>query len=474
MRIAFWSLCLLLVLMVLPLVAQDNNTDSLAMPFDLFIQEVEQKHPIAKQIRLATDFANFQLMEARGQQLDPQLEGKWKFKQFDGDNYYNIYDAYLRIPTSWGIDIKAGYNGAEGYYLNPENNLPDAGQAYLGVSVPLLQGLWNNERQTALRMAKLMKDQAPVKIQAELNNLFYEAAKAYWMWTEAFNRQFVFKQNLELAEAQFQQIKSLYLQGDLPAIDTLKSFIQIQDFQILFLDAQLEERQSRWMVENYLWTSDSTAAQLPLGASPLLLSDLIVGKMDSSNLEAQLARLDQHPDLRLYQFKLDMLEFERRFKQTKVLPKANVEYNFLSANNVNFFENTGGIAAVTENYKLGLKLSYPILIREARAGLELNRIKQQDTRFKLNFKKQEISTKIRSYFNKMNSYADQIALLQINVENYFRLVEAEREKFALGESDIFLINTRQQQYVAALLKLYKTQIKFLKARTAWSWATANW
>ncbi len=463
-------ICMLLFYYLLPLKAQD----SLQLSFEDFLIQVEQRHPLAQQIRLAQTRASLLLMEARGEQLDPQLQGSWKFKQFDSYNYYNIYDAYLQIPTVWGIDIKAGYNGAEGYYLNPENNLPDAGQAYLGVSVPLLQGLWNNERQTALRIAKMMQDQAPIEIQAGLNNLFYNAAQTYWDWTEAYNNQLVYAQNLQLAEAQFNQTKAMYLQGDIPAIDTLKSFIRIQDFEVKYIDAQLQERQTRWLLENHLWINDSTAAQLAEGSLPLLLDSLAIEVMDSTMLEEQLARLDQHPDLQLYQFKLRMLDFERRFKQTKLLPKANVEYNFLSTNHVNFFENTGGLAAVTENYKLGLKVSYPILIRKERAGLQLNQLKMRDTEFKLNFKRQEISTKIRSYFNKTNTYAAQVELLQAMVENYRSLLAAEREKFLFGESDIFIINTRQQQLVEAQIKLYKTQVKFLKARTAWTWATATW
>lgn len=451
------------------------QTDSVVVfPFESFLQEVEQKHPIAKQIRLAKERADFLLMEARGDQLDPKLQADWKFKQFDGDNYYNIYDAYLKIPTAWGIDFKAGYNGAEGYYLNPENNLPDAGQAYLGVSIPLLQGLWNNERQTDLRIAKMMKQQAPIEIQAGLNNLFYQAANSYWEWTEAYNNQLVYARVLELVRRQHQQTTGLHLQGDIPAIDTVKTYIQIQNFEVKYLDAQLNEQQTRWALENHLWLNDTTAAELKAGTSPILLAQLTVEEMDSSMLEQQVQRLDQHPDLQLYQFKLRMLDLERRFKQTKLLPKASFDYNFLSTNSVNFFENTGGISAVTENYKLGFKVSYPILIRKERAGLALNKIKIKDTEFKLNFKKQEIFNKIRSYFNKLNSYAEQIVLIEAMVENYAQLVEAEREKFALGESDIFLINTRQQQFVDAQLKLYKTQVKFLKARTAWTWATASW
>ena len=39
-----------------------------------------------------------------------------------------------------------------------------------------------------------------------------------------------------------------------------------------------------------------------------------------------------------------------------------------------------------------------------------------------------------------------------NVSNYLQLLNAEERKFALGESSVFLINSRQSKYIEALDK----------------------
>lgn len=445
---------------------------STTLTYESYIEQIIRKHPLSKQINLAEQKAKLQEMYARGS-MDPELNSNWAYKQFDGKNYYNIFDAYLRIPTITGIDFISGYQYADGFYLNDADKLPDAGQAFLGFGLPIGQGLWNNERQTALRQAKLMQKAAKTEIRSSVNNLLFDAAKHYWDWTLAYNSSLAWKRSLDLAKGQFDIIKSSYEQGDLPAIDTLKSYILIQDFEIQLNDALLNLRKARWQVENYLWVNDTTAMQLNDEIVPLLLDSILIEKIDSAELNKWLQNIDIHPDMMLYNYQLQALELEERLKNNKLLPKAEVKYNLLSSNHVAFFQGTG-IGAFTEQYKLGFKLQYPILIRKERADLALNRIKQQETGFKMNFKGQEISSKIKTYFNAVETYVDQANRLNSMITNYSSLIDAERLKFAQGESDLLIVNTREVQYIEAQLKKYKTIVKYLESKTAWIWATAQW
>jgi hypothetical protein len=72
-------------------------------------------------------------MAARG--ADPKLT--LIKKQFKDTEYYSILNSSFKIPTWYGIEIKAGFDQNEGYYLNPENTVPNAGLTSLGISVPL-------------------------------------------------------------------------------------------------------------------------------------------------------------------------------------------------------------------------------------------------------------------------------------------------------------------------------------------------
>jgi len=450
--------------------AQAQKTQTLT--YEAYIEQVLAKHPIALQIRLAEQRAELMQMRARGN-MDPELNSNWGYKQFDGKNYYNMFDAYLRVPTVIGVDVIGGYQSASGYYLSDADKLPADGQAYLAIGLPIGQGLWNNERQTLLKQAKVLKSAAQAEIKSSINNLLFESAKYYWEWTLAYNSSLAWEKALALAKEQLQFIKDSWKQGDLPAIDTLKAFILIQDFEIQLNDAQLAMRKARWQAENYLWVNDTLALVLTDFTVPIQLDSIAINPLDSSELQTWLANIEKHPDLQLYEYQLQALELEERFKATKLLPKAELKYNLLASNNVNFFQGVGA-SAVAEQYKIGFKFQYPILIRKERADLALNRIKQQETTFKMRFKSQEIGTKLRTYHNQVETYAAQVGRLDAMITNYTALIEAERSKFSLGESDLLIVNTREVQYVEAQQKRYKTIVKFLESKTAWVWATAQW
>ncbi len=158
----------------------------------------------------------------------------------------------MKVPTWIGVEVEAGYNYTNGYYLNPENTLPKVGQAYLGIKVPLLKGLWTDERRMAIRKAKVLQQASAVEIQAALNDLLYDAAKSYWDWTKAYNILLMVEQSLEVAKQQLSMVKDAYAQGDKPAIDTLKSFMQVQEREILWRSAQLDAQNSARIVSIYL------------------------------------------------------------------------------------------------------------------------------------------------------------------------------------------------------------------------------
>lgn len=441
------------------------------LSYDAYVSQVIKFHPISSSIRLANDRAEMAEMYARGR-MDPELNSNWNYKQFDGKNYYNLFDAYLKVPTIIGVDVIGGYQYASGTYLNDSDLLPAMGQTFLGLNLPLTQGLINNERQIELRKAKLLKKAAKAEIKSNINNLLFEAVNNYWDWTLHYNKYKVLEKAVDLSKGQFDIIKNSFLQGDIPAIDTLKALLLIQDFELQLYQINIDLQKSKWKVENHLWLNDSIPMAIPDNTAPQYLDSILTIKLDSSELINWISKINEHPDILNYQFQLKGLEFDERFKTMKLLPKAELKYNLLSNNSLNFFEGVG-INAVTENYKLGFKFSYPILIRQERADLTLNRLKQKDILFKTRFKSQEIRNKLQTYFFQIESYASQIVRINSIIENYAALVEAERTKFLLGESDLLIVNTREVQYIESIQKKYDLIIKYLEAKTAWTWTTAQ-
>lgn len=444
-----------------------QNPDSVGvLTYDDFLRYVSQNHPIAQQIRLQQQRAEQQLQFAKGN-FDPQLGGQWDYKSFDGKNYYSVLNTYLKIPTWIGVGVDIGYAHNTGQYLNPENKLPKEGQAYMGLNIPLLQGLITDERRTAVQQARVLQNQTEAEIRAALNDLLYDAALAYWDWALVYSESRTLQRYVAQAQTRFEAVRTAYQAGDRPAIDTLEAFLRVQDRQLGYSDARLRLRKAAIYLSNFLWDSNQTPQLLPFNAAPEDWQQGDLTAIDSLKIDNWLSDLPQsHPLLLGYQYQMRQLELEQKLKQNKILPKLEFKYNFLSNTHVDFW--TGN--AFVENYKFGAKLSMPILLRQERAGLKMTLLKQQETLFKQNYKAVEIANKIRAYSTEVNALVDINQQAQSMFGNYLQLLSAEQEKFMLGESSVFLINAREDKVIEAQLKLLQTRIKYLRAQTSLQWA----
>ena len=447
-----------------------GQTDSLLITYEQFLQQIYESHPISKQINIQRDVAAQYLKKARGG-FDPKVGANWDFKNFDQKNYYNLLNAYLKVPVWSDIAIEAGYNYTNGYYLNPENKLPQAGQAYLGVKIPLLNGLWTSERRTTLEQAKLMLGASEAEIQALLNDLLYKAGKTYWDWVKVYSELLVVRASLENARLQFEATKSAFKQGDKPAVDTLKSFIQIQERTVLLANKQIEVQNAARLVSAYLWNENQEPLILQEGMYPVGLQQLAMQPLEADLLKNSLNQLQQHPAILMYDFKLENLDLERKLKVNNLLPKLDFKYNFLSTEHVDFFASSA--AAPVENYKLGVTFSMPIFIRKERADLALVQLKLKATSYQQEAKRRDLQVKVENYFNEVQNFALQTTTIEQMVANYTALLEVERIKFSIGESSVFMVNTRENQLLDAQMKLIKQQVTYLKSRTAFFWITAN-
>ena len=119
----------------LSLFGQENMTE---FSFNEFLGYVKKYHPLVKQADLKLNEAQANLMQARGA-FDPKIEVEYNEKQFKNSDYFSILNSSFKIPTWYGIELKAGFDNAEGIFVNPENTLPNSGLTSLGVAVPIGQ-----------------------------------------------------------------------------------------------------------------------------------------------------------------------------------------------------------------------------------------------------------------------------------------------------------------------------------------------
>jgi outer membrane protein TolC len=437
---------------------------------------VRQHHPVAQQAGLLSQQADAIERQARGG-FDPKAYADWDQKSFDDKDYFAIGEGGFKVPTWYGIELKAAYEITDGIFLNPERNLPDAGQAILGITMPLARGLAIDQRRAALRQAQLMATVNEIEQRRILNNLLMETASAYWEWALAYSQIQVYERALEVVEQRFGGIVESFKQGDIPAIDTLETLIQVQNRQLDLNNAQLIFQNAGLMLSNFLWFDGHLPLELGDQLRPPLLTDINYDLLYASSTQLWQQAAATHPEIRKYEMKREQLEINRRLAAEQMKPQLDVSYNFLG-DGASFIN--GGApddsrlnTLVTQNFKWGLDFEMPLFLRKERGKLEQTKLKIQDNEFVLEQKRVEVENKIGNYFNNLSFLLQQINIYNQAVGNYQALLEAELIKFEQGESSIFLINSREQKLIDAQLKLAELRAKFQKNKQSLEWAAGQ-
>jgi len=182
-------------------------------------------------------------------------------------------------------------------------------------------------------------------------------------------------------------------------------------------------------------------------------------------LAAQAQQL--HPDLLKTRVKQVQLKLESRLLLNKLLPKINLDYNLLLPGQPFALENSpqpfrGGYS--TNNYKLGLSLAYPVLLRAERAKRQLNQLKLRDAGFQLDQDQRLVGNALQTAANDWQALVEQLRLQQQATVNYQRLRDGELIRFDNGESTVFFINSREASLLAARQKLAELQAKYAQTQ----------
>lgn len=442
---------------VLGQIQEENSVDILSeiLTFEEFLGFVKKHHPLVKQANLVLSIGEANLLKARGG-FDPKIEVDFDRKKFKDIEYYDQLNSTFKIPIWYGVELKANFEQNNGQFLNPSLNVPYDGLYSAGVSLSLAQGLLINDRMAALKKAKIFVRQSQADRELLVNNIIVEASKAYFEWLQATNEQKIHTNFLDNAQERLKAIERSVEEGDKAAIDITEARITFQNRKLELEAAKLNGRKASLKVSNFLWLNE-IPLQLEEKVSPKSLEiEMLENILNINSFLNNRIPSENHPKLLSLQAKIDGLEVERKLNKNNLLPKVGLQYNYLSEeyDRLNSFNTT--------NYKAFVNLSFPLFLRKERGNLKLTNYKIQDAEFKQDITILELTNKLNAIRFEINSLSEQVQIIEKIVVDYEKLVSAEERKFSLGESSLFLINSREQKLIDARLKensLFTKQLK---------------
>ena len=438
----------ILLLLFLSFTSYGQNDSISVFSYIEFLKIVGEHHPMAYQANLQQRLGDAYVQKARGG-FDPKLYGNAQQKYYDGKQYYSYLNAGLKIPTWFGVSLQGGVDQNNGERLNSESYTNDIPLWHAGITANLGNGMFIDQRRADIKQAKIYQNSTEQEQKLMVNQLFLDASVSYFNWFKAYNKVKVYENAVRVAQERFENTKSTAELGDKPYVDTLKALIQVQDRSLKLEQAKLDLVNKRNLLETFLWQDGFAPLEISENLVPNLYPNLAIESPALNLVDGLDTLVQRHPEIIMSQNKIDINKIDYRLQREALKPTLEVKYNALAGD-----LGQGVIDDYTiENYNWGATFVYPIFTRKERANVEISRIKVENEEANLAQKEALIKYKILASYNNWESTVEQVNIMQIAANNYQALYFAELALFNAGESSMFLVNVRDQDYIDAQIKL---------------------
>lgn len=444
-----------------------NAQDSLWLNAEQYLQIVKKYHPEIRQADIQVGQSEAEILLARSN-FDPILRNLANRKTVDGKDYYLTNITEVSIPTWYGIEILGGTENLRGSRVNTSET--QGLTNYLGLSLPLAKDLVIDKRRAALKKAKIMNTLAEDQKRAVINDLLNESIGIYWSWVKAFQTLKVYQDYELLNKKRFEQVKKSFELGDLPAIDTVEALTQLQFIQTMIQQSKLDYQKASLEASLYLWDDNQNPLQVLENIYPQdgykelnIPIDFIINEQLLKEKAA-----DFHPELKVYQSKIQSILVDKQLKFQGLLPKIN--FNYLSTEVVGktpplFYDRLG-----SNNFYYGLKMEIPLRLSEGRAEYRMAKQKLEFENLNQIQKRNQINVKIEQYLQENKNLKNQILIQEDNYKNYKILLDSEITKYFAGESTLFKINVREIKALEVLTKLISVKVNYFKSFYSLQWS----
>jgi outer membrane protein TolC len=429
-----------------------------------FLNIVLNNHPVIKQAELQPGMADASLLMAKGM-LDPKLELTRDIKQFDKKDYWDDTYAALKIPTWIPLDPKFTFEKRTGEFLDESESIPDENnnrQLTAGLSIPLGRGLFIDERRAVIQQAKVYQRMAAAEQLKISNKLLFTVIKDYMNWSLAYQELNLLHQSVSIAEELYRRVKLDYDFGEAAPVDTVQALITLQTRQADYQKSLFNFRASGYTLSNHLWREDRIPLEIRENTIPDTTSEFgAVPDQETIHDFIEWAMVN-HPEILKIEGKTEQLTIDRRLAREYLKPQVDLSYSFIDAplSPTGAFENP----SFDDNYKLGMDIYFPLLLRKERGKLKLNELKIRDINFEIDFLKQDLTNEINARYAELLMAQNLTEQYYQMAANYQRLLQAEFLNLETGESDLFKLNIQQDKFIESQLKYLFNLIKFQKLK----------
>lgn len=431
------------------------------IPLQEFLAMVERTHPALRAAQFEPELAEAEIRNALGG-FDPVLKSLYEYKDKSGTDKVNALDASVELPLDmlFGPRVKAGYSRGIGFQVDPERTTTLPGEASVGITLPLFQGIFTDARRNTLRKAYLRPDLAQAQFRQERNNLLRAAAFAYWSWSEAERNVAIADTLLQLAQLRLVQITRRARAGEVALIDSVEMAQEVLRRQGERFRALRSAEAARVDASVFLWTPDGGAVDLVGSPEPLPTTSPALGD--------ELDYLRQARTFRPEILRADVLQQTARLDQDLA---REFMRPFVEAEAALISYDVG--AGFTPDVKFGLRVNQPLFFRSASARQQVADITVQRADLTRILIERTVDADVRNAVIAVRRALERVDVADLETRLARQMVDAEARRLVAGEANLLTLNLRERFYAEALLRLASAQADAVRAFVLLRWSTAT-
>ncbi len=413
------------------------------------LMDTSDQAQVVTQDRIRTEL---EYKVALGSLYDPTLRASF-WDRYRGDFQTRRLDVSVLQRTGiWGINFLGGYRFGRGYFAPYETGYEtqDSGEARFGVEIPLLRNGWTDSFRTSLRKGEISVSLSEYQEQVQRLELLRQLGVRYWEWFVNAQRFRVSKELLDLALVRQEKIRIRVVRGDLAKIEELEGDRTILQRRSLLAQAERNFTRVRLDLDAFLSqksaqknTQNSTEA-LNLGIDSLPPLDLDLPKPET--LTGAGIEIDQHPEVLRQNALLDQARLDADLAKNQFLPKLDLALNLSQ----DFGTPVSRLGQPSGDAGISFEFPIPSRAASARTSQMEAMVIRQDAQVSL--ARTRIGNSVEDAKIALGLAHERALLASQELELSKTLVEMENKRFLNGDSNLLLLNLREQNYAEAEIR----------------------
>ena len=407
------------------------------------LEELNENYPPLEQARLKLNSARGKVMEKQGA-FDTKIKSKILGSPLG--YYQNMQlDTVIEQPTPWwGATFFSGYRLGTGKIADYDGKKEtlNLGEIRAGLELPLLRNREIDVARAELAALEIQWAISELNVFEKRLKFTKNALKTYWSWVAAKEKRQVAESLLALTQTRVAQLNFEIQHGKKPPVSALENQRALLKRQSKVLELQQEEQTQALDLSLFL-KNVREPDQTDFSEFPLLKT------CQNIRSEAVFAQaLKQRPELLILDLQQAQNQIGLNLSHNQTLPHLGL---FLT-----FSQDFGSGSKTKELFEtdLGLNLEWPVQMRKAIGQVQQLEAERESLKLENTFLRNTIYTEIKQAEIALNTACLQARVAEEESELALKLAEAERDRFALGATDLFLVNLREQAAADARLRYY--------------------